>query len=229
MSDEHNDEFEKEPIGDEEETPSEEVVTSEEDYSEPPNGHKELLGASESELEVYSLVIAYGNATLGDLALLSKGRSLDQIVTQIDGLKEKNMIVELPGLIPRYHAVPPFDGLAEEVREVSQRIQSMRDELKEQIREASTTVRDALIAMTRENLESVSTQKSSTESAKTSSMQKVRSKTDTWNTLKEATQEKYEGESTDMLSNWKESSSNMIDSSKNDLQSMMSESGIRLK
>ncbi|MHA2425474.1 MAG: hypothetical protein ACXAEF_11850, partial [Candidatus Thorarchaeota archaeon] len=202
MPDEYNDEFVEEPTEDEEETPSEEVETAEHDLDEPPEISKDLLGASETELEVYSLVIAYGNATLGDLALLSKGKSLEQIQSQVDGLKDKKMIVELPGLIPRYQAVPPFDGLAEEVRLVSERIQTMRDELKEQIREASTKVRDALVDMTRQNVDSVSTLKSNAESAKSTSLQSVSSKADTWATLRDATREKYEAESGEILSNW---------------------------
>lgn len=229
MSDENNDEFIEESLEDKESISAEEVEISESDSSDVQKGSKDLLGTSESELEIYSLVITYGNATIGDLALLSKGRSIDQIQSQIDGLKEKKMIVELPGLIPRYQAVPPFDGLAEEVRQVSERIHTIRDELKEQVRKASTTVRDALIDITKQNLDSVSDLKNDSSSAKTSSLESVSSKTGILATLRDTTQQKYDTESSDLVSTWTESTGNLLDSTKSQLRQMSSESGDKLK
>ncbi|MDF1541270.1 MAG: hypothetical protein P1Q69_20400, partial [Candidatus Thorarchaeota archaeon] len=116
MFEEHDEHFEEEEsLEDEETTPSEVVEKIAAESIAVRDEPESLLGASESELDVYSLIIAYGNATLGDISLLSKGMSIDQIGHLIDGLKDKKMIVELPGLVPRYLAVPPFDGLAEEV------------------------------------------------------------------------------------------------------------------
>ena len=229
LSDENNDEFIEESVEDTENISAKEVEIFESDSSDVPKGSKDLLGTSESELEIYSLVITYGNATLGDLALLSKERSIDQIQSLIDGLKEKKMIVELPGLIPRYQAVPPFDGLAKEVRQVSERIHTMRDELKEQVRNASTTVRDALIDITKQNLDSVSDLKKGSSSVKTSSLESVISKTDILATLRETIQQKFDTESSDLVSTWNESSGNLLDSTKSQLQQISSESGDKLK
>jgi hypothetical protein len=229
LNDEYNDEFDEKSEEEKEDISDEKVEIVESDSSDVPKGSKDLLGISESELEVYSLIITYGNATLGDLALLSRGRSIDQIQSQIDSLKVKKMIVELPGLIPRFQAVPPFDGLAEEVRQVSERIHTIRDELKEQVRKASTTVKDALIDITKQNLDSVYDLKNDSSSAKTSSLESVSSKTDILATLRDTTQQKYDTESSDLVSTWTGSTGNLLDSTKSQLQQISSESGDKLK
>ncbi|MGY5881734.1 MAG: hypothetical protein RTV31_15895 [Candidatus Thorarchaeota archaeon] len=229
MSDEYNDEFLEESTEEDTDTPSDEIGISENNNDEPPKGTKDLLGTSESELDIYSLVITYGNATLGDLVLLSKGMSIEQIQSQIDSLKEKNMIVELPGLVPRFQAVPPFDGLAEEVSQVSDRIHSLRDELKEQVRKASTAVRDTLIDISRQNVDSLSTLKRESASTKTSSLEHVNSKTGIWEASNETTRQEFIAESTGLVSTWKESTSNILDETKGKLVQISSVSGDKLK
>lgn len=221
MSDEDNKDQGEEPAK-EEEAPA----TEEDESSDEPD---ELLGMSDAELEVYSLILAYGNATIGDIVLLSKGKSLDQIESVVGSLKAKKMIIELPGLVTRFHATPPFEGLAKEVGQVSERIQAMRDELKDQIRTAATTVRDALVAMTRENLASVASQKKDSQSRRNESIAAVQSKTNTWSTLKDAAGQKYDEASTQVISEWINNASATIDSSSQSVKSVVSETSGKLK
>ncbi len=222
MSDENNKDQGEEPSEEEEAlAPKEESGAS--------DGPDELLGMSDAELEVYSLILAYGNATIGDIVLLSKGKSLDQIESVVGSLNAKKMIIELPGLVTRFHATPPFEGLAKEVGEVSERIQAMRDELKEQIRTAATTVRDALVAMTRENLASIASQKEDSQNRRTESIAAVQSKTNTWNTLKDAAEQKYDEASTQVISEWVSTASATIGSSSQSVKNVVSESSGKLK
>ncbi len=78
-----------------------------------------LTNAGDMELKVYSLVLTMGNITIGDLLLLMKGSDHSSVEGSLRSLKEKQMVIELPGIIPRFKAVPPFDGLSKEVADIS--------------------------------------------------------------------------------------------------------------
>ncbi len=149
---------EKEREDEHEDSPKEQAHDSDEgDTSRSPL--YEDLGVSESEMSAYSVVLSLGNVTKGDLVLLLRDQGLDDVDFLVQSLVEKEMIVELPGIVTRYQAVPPFDGLAEEVSHISQRMQSLRDELREQILTASKQVRDALLALSSQKLESIRLEK----------------------------------------------------------------------
>lgn len=169
-----------------------------------------ILGISEAELEIYSLIIAYGNATVGDLSLLDKKRSIGEIEDLLASLKRKKMVVELPGIVPRFQAVPPFDGLAKEVSEVSQRIENLRQELKEQIRSASVSIRDALTAMAHDNLTAISARKKETENRKKSARESIDSKKPVLRAIVDDTLQKHETSTEAIISNWKTSSAEIL-------------------
>ncbi len=156
---EYTDEFdEKEREDEHEDSPKEQAHDSDEgDASQSPL--YEDLGISESEMRAYSVVLSVGNITKGDLVLLLRDQGFDDVDSLVQRLVEKEMVVELPGIVTRYQAVPPFDGLAEEVSHISQRMESLREELREQILAASKQVRDALLAVSSEKLESISAEK----------------------------------------------------------------------
>jgi len=125
-----------------------------------------LTEVGEQDLRVYSLVLTMGNVTTGDLLLLMGNVELSSIEESISKLKEKKMITEYPGIIARYKAVPPFEGLANEVGEISEKISALKNEVKEQIRTASASVRDALIELTRSNLSAIDQQETDAKSEK---------------------------------------------------------------
>jgi len=215
-----------------EDVEEEEKEGFDEDPEIPPmNEHtkSEILGTSQEELEIYSLVLAYGNATLGDLALLGKGKSLDQIEGLVNSLKHKNMIMELPGLVPRFQAVPPFDRLAREVTEVTERLEKLRVELKEQIRSASITVKDALVEMISNDLEKANSQSSSTESTKTESLSKIKLKSESLAQLRESIPKRFDGDTTDIIAEWQASTNQVIDRSHDEMETTLASSTDKLK
>ncbi len=221
-----SDEYDREEVAEDEE-----YQDSDDDNDPPkpesPDISSTPLGVSEEELEIYSLVITYGNATVGDLSLLSK-HSIDQIEQLIESLKAKKMIIELPGLVPRYQAVPPFEGLAKEVSEVSLHIEKLRQELKKQIREASITVRDALIGMAKDNLGTLSSHKETTEKAKSATLQEVEAKQHTWSSLASDAIDKYDTSSAEVISDWKSTSISEIDNSRATIDELMDQTSTEL-
>ncbi|TFF92986.1 hypothetical protein EU546_06825, partial [Candidatus Thorarchaeota archaeon] len=120
-----------------------------------PSPSEDTLGITESQMTAYSLVLSLGNITKGDLVLLLRNQGLHDVDSLVQSLIEKEMLVELPGVVTRYQAVPPFDELAKEVGQISERMDSLRRELKQQILTASKQVRDALLGLSSQKLEAV--------------------------------------------------------------------------
>ncbi len=106
----------------------------------------DVVQLSEEELQSYSLVLALGNVTLGDLVLL-QGFSVEQAEEIISKLEERRMVVKLPGIVTRYQAVPPFEGLAEEIGTVVKKIDEVREQLRKSIETSARSVRDALLEL----------------------------------------------------------------------------------
>ncbi|MBD3405414.1 MAG: hypothetical protein GF411_04650 [Candidatus Lokiarchaeota archaeon] len=105
----------------------------------------------EKQLSIYSLILTTGSVTAGDLSLLS-GTTLEETEQILTQLEQQQLIVTLPGIVPRYQSVPPFDGLAKEVKSIGKKIENLRKELMGQVKTAAKTVRDGLVTVTDETL-----------------------------------------------------------------------------
>ncbi|TFG08687.1 hypothetical protein EU538_06665 [Candidatus Thorarchaeota archaeon] len=137
-------------------------AASDEDGGPPsPPFPEEALGISESEMTAYTLVLSLGNITKGDLVLLLHEQGIEDVTSIVQRLVEKKMIVELPGVVTRYQAVPPFEGLSEEISEISNRMDLLSQELKDQILAASKQMRDTLLGLSEEKLKAIGQEKES--------------------------------------------------------------------
>ncbi|RLI47660.1 MAG: hypothetical protein DRO73_11370, partial [Candidatus Thorarchaeota archaeon] len=103
---------------------------------------QKISGLDDSEMQVYSLVLSTGNVTTGDIALMSN-MDLDEVEGIATSLERKGLLIALSGIVPRFQAVAPFEDLAKELREVGQKIERAREDLRKQVQEASSRVREA--------------------------------------------------------------------------------------
>ncbi len=174
---------------------------------------EELTGVGDLDLKVYSLVLTMGNITKGDLLLLLKGVDFTAVEGSLTNLKQKQMVIELPGIIPRYKAVPPFDGLSKEVADISEKIGSLRDELKEQIRTASVTVRNALVDLTRQNLTSIEAQESEVSSRKNEAASSIQSSMQTMRESTESSASGFDSSVQTTCDEWKNEIGSKVDES----------------
>ncbi|MHA1480711.1 MAG: hypothetical protein ACTSQZ_04755 [Candidatus Thorarchaeota archaeon] len=177
-----------------------------------------LTDVGEEDLRVYSLVLTMGNVTTGDLFLLMGNVELPSIEESISRLKEKKMIVEYPGIISRFKAIPPFEGLANEVGQISEKISALKTEVKEQIRTASASVRDALIELTRSNLSTIDQQETDTKSAKMQSISSVKSSIEKMEESVSSAQQGFDGQIQTTVTGWKTETTSNLDSFLNGVQ-----------
>ena len=156
MSDEEDVlEEEDDEIPEEEEIPElEDEMPKEERVSEREDIMGEFLELNEKQLQVYSLILTLGQVTTGDIAIVM-GVSTEEVQGIIPDLEGRKLLTTLPGVVPRYQAVPPFAELVKEVSTIGERIERLREDLKEQLRTASMTVRDSLFDLVKENQEKI--------------------------------------------------------------------------
>ncbi len=146
MSDDPRDELVDDIDEEDKESPQQEISEARSKSSV-----EEIIGVSESDLQVHSLILTLGNVTKGDLALMS-GMNLEKINDSITHLISNKMVTELPGVVPRYQAVPPFDKLSEEVKSITDGMEQLRNDMKEELKSASTAIRDSLLKIAHDNL-----------------------------------------------------------------------------
>ncbi|MGD2072447.1 MAG: hypothetical protein PVG65_03050, partial [Candidatus Thorarchaeota archaeon] len=168
----------------EEEIVSDDELSEEGMVSEQDDVLSEFMGLNDKQLQVYSLVLTLGQVTIGDIAI-AIGANPDDVQNIITELEELKLLTPLPGLVPRYQAIPPFDELAKEVSTIGERIERLREELKEQLRNASMTVRNSLFNLAKENsdkIESLSTQQ---DAHKTKALDAINGVMKTWSEASE--------------------------------------------
>jgi sugar-specific transcriptional regulator TrmB len=171
---------------DDDELPEEEDGFEQEDepltepeVSEPEDVMSEFMDLSEKQLQVYSLILTLGQVTTGDIAIVM-GTDSEEVQNVISELERNKLLTILPGLVPRYQAVPPFDKLVKEVSTIGERIEKLREELKEQLRTASMTIRDSLFDLAKENLEKIQALTGEQDAHKSQVIERIGSVLDAW-------------------------------------------------
>jgi sugar-specific transcriptional regulator TrmB len=157
----------------EDEPPTEPEVT------EPEDTMSGFMDLSEKQLQVYSLILTLGQVTTGDIAIVM-GTDSEEVQNVISELERNKLLTILPGLVPRYQAVPPFDKLVKEVSTIGERIEKLREELKEQLRTASMTIRDSLFDLAKENLDKIQALTGEQDAHKSQVIEGVSSVLDAW-------------------------------------------------
>jgi hypothetical protein len=168
----------------EEESSEEEKASEEEKISEQKDVLSKFMRLNEKQLQVYSLVLTLGQVTIGDIAIVMRSSS-DEVQNIISELERLELLTPLPGVVTRYQAVPPFDELAKEVSTIGERIEQLREELKDQLRTASMTVRDSLFDLAKENLEKIETLASQQDAQKSKAIEEIDSVMSTWSETSE--------------------------------------------
>ncbi|MHA1311606.1 MAG: helix-turn-helix domain-containing protein [Candidatus Helarchaeota archaeon] len=81
----------------------------------------DILNLDEFDVITYLTILNYGPLTMGEISSYSKLEYLS-LTLCIEKLKKKNLIVELPGLIKNYQALPPYKGYLEKLNKLEQNI-----------------------------------------------------------------------------------------------------------
>ena len=185
----------------EEETPEEEVISEEKDKhpeekdtSRQEDVMAEFMDLNEKQLQTYSLILTLGQVTTGDIAFVM-GSDSEEVQSIISELEKRKLLTTLPGLVPRYQAVPPFDELVKEVSAIGEKIEKLREELKGQLRTASMTVRDSIFDLAKENLDRIESLTSQQNVHKSEVISTIGRVMDAWS----ETSQKIVKDSTDMI------------------------------
>jgi DNA anti-recombination protein RmuC len=184
----------------EDESPEEEMIPEEDKPPEDDDvsGHEdvmsEFMGLNEKQLQTYSLILTLGQVTTGDIAIVMNSDS-EEVENIISELENRKLLTTLPGLVPRYQAVPPFDELVKEVSTIGEKIERLREELKEQLRTASMAVRDSIFDLAKENLEKMESLTSQQNAHKSDTMTTISRVMDDWS----ETSQKVVEDSTEMI------------------------------
>ncbi len=133
-----------------------------------------VASLNENESMIYSLMLADGNITKGDLIILS-GLSEEEVDEILTKLENERLIVRHTGVITRFHAVPPFHGIAEEVENIGERIQSLRDEIRQQISNISSTIRNHVLEVSNSAIITAKDNETKYESHKNQALDQIRS------------------------------------------------------
>ncbi len=181
---------------------------------------RRITALTQDEAKIYSLILVTGNVTAGDLALLS-GSSLESVGTILNKLQRERLVIALPGIIPRYQCIPPFEGLAKQAEKVGERIEQVREELRTQIETASTTIRNAMLSVAQETLKSLGTHETEIKRHRTEDTAEINTSISrVTNVLKDALKA-AEGMAASTYEHWKESIVNKIGPTNTELKSSL--------
>jgi len=74
------------------------------------------LSLKEEEIEVYRIILKNGPITAGEIALYVE-MPYEKVCTILENLREKGLIVQLPGIVERYITTPPYKAFTEYLSE----------------------------------------------------------------------------------------------------------------
>ncbi|MHA1269661.1 MAG: hypothetical protein ACTSPY_07710 [Candidatus Helarchaeota archaeon] len=81
----------------------------------------DILKLNESDVITYLTILNYGPITIGEISSYSKIEYLE-LTLCIERLKKRKLVVELPGIIKNYQALPPYKGYLDRLSNLGQSI-----------------------------------------------------------------------------------------------------------